>query len=125
MEVRGQLHAPAALSPVITGYEAEWTPEPVWMWWKWTEIEPRSLSYPCYSCTGYRSSGKVIPVSRHQQRGVVQTGSGTHPASYPMGDRGFPGCKAAEEWSWLLTINLVQRSRMRGVMQPLPPIRLR
>jgi hypothetical protein len=34
----------------------------------------------------------------------VQTGSGAHPASYPMGTRcSFPGCKAAEAWSWPLT----------------------
>jgi hypothetical protein len=35
----------------------------------------------------------------------VQTGSGTHSASYPMATRGsFPGDKAAGAWSWLLTI---------------------
>jgi len=34
----------------------------------------------------------------------VQTGSGAHPASYPMGTRGsFPGGKAAGTWSWPLT----------------------
>jgi hypothetical protein len=34
----------------------------------------------------------------------VQTGSGAHPASYPMGTRGsFPGGKAVEAWSWPLT----------------------
>jgi hypothetical protein len=34
----------------------------------------------------------------------VQTGSGAHPASYPMGNRGsFPGGKAAGAWSWPLT----------------------
>jgi hypothetical protein len=34
----------------------------------------------------------------------VQTGSGAHPASYPMGIRwSFPGGKAAGSWSWLLT----------------------
>jgi len=33
-----------------------------------------------------------------------QTGSGAHSASYPMGTWGsFPGCKAAEAWSWRLT----------------------
>jgi len=33
-----------------------------------------------------------------------QTGSGSHPASYPMGNRGsFPGGKAAGTWSWPLT----------------------
>jgi len=30
-----------------------------------------------------------------------QTGSGAHPASYPMGMGGcFPGIKAAGAWSW-------------------------
>jgi hypothetical protein len=34
----------------------------------------------------------------------VQTGSGAHPASYPMGTRGsFRGGKAAGAWSWPLT----------------------
>jgi hypothetical protein len=34
----------------------------------------------------------------------VQTGSGGHPASYPLGTRGsFPGGKAAGEWNWPLT----------------------
>jgi hypothetical protein len=34
----------------------------------------------------------------------VQTGSGAHLASYPMGTRGsFPGGKAAGAWSWPLT----------------------
>jgi hypothetical protein len=33
----------------------------------------------------------------------VQTGSGTHSASYPMGTRGsFPGGKVAAAWSWPL-----------------------
>jgi hypothetical protein len=34
----------------------------------------------------------------------VQTGSGAHPASNPMGTGGsFPGGKAAGVWSWPLT----------------------
>jgi hypothetical protein len=34
----------------------------------------------------------------------VLTGSGVHPASYPMGTRGsFPGSKVAGVWSWPLT----------------------
>jgi hypothetical protein len=34
----------------------------------------------------------------------VQTGSGAHPASYPMGNSGsFPGSKAAGTWSWPFT----------------------
>jgi len=34
----------------------------------------------------------------------VQTGSGAHPASYPMGTTSyFPGGKATGSWSWSLT----------------------
>jgi len=34
----------------------------------------------------------------------VQTGSGAHPATYPMSSRGsFPGGKTARPWSWPLT----------------------
>jgi hypothetical protein len=37
---------------------------------------------------------------------VVETGSGTHPASHPMGIGGnIPGGKAAGAWSWPLTSN--------------------
>jgi hypothetical protein len=37
---------------------------------------------------------------------VIQTGSGAHPASYPMGSgRSFPGDNAAGEWIWPLTSN--------------------
>jgi hypothetical protein len=37
---------------------------------------------------------------------VVQTGSGAHPVSYPMGPGGyFPGGKATRVWSWTLTSN--------------------
>jgi hypothetical protein len=36
----------------------------------------------------------------------VQTGSGTYPASYPMGTGGpLPGGKAAGAWKWPLTSN--------------------
>jgi hypothetical protein len=37
---------------------------------------------------------------------VVQTDSGAHPASYPVGTGdSFPGGKAAGAWSWALTSN--------------------
>jgi hypothetical protein len=52
----------------------------------------------------------------------VQTSSGAHPASYPMGTgRSFPGGKAAG-WDANLTthIRLVPRSRMHGATTPLP-----
>jgi hypothetical protein len=45
----------------------------------------------------------------------VQTGSGAHPASYPMGIRG----KAAAAWSWPY-LHLVPRSRMCGAIPSLP-----
>jgi len=34
MEVSSHLHALAALPLVPTGWEAEWAPEMVWMWWQ-------------------------------------------------------------------------------------------
>jgi hypothetical protein len=34
LKVSGQLHAPAALLPVPTGYEAGWAPVPVWTLWR-------------------------------------------------------------------------------------------
>jgi hypothetical protein len=37
---------------------------------------------------------------------VVQTGSGAHPASYPMGNAGsYIGDKTAGAWNWPLTSN--------------------
>jgi hypothetical protein len=37
---------------------------------------------------------------------LIQTSSGVHPASYPVGTGGsFPEGKAARAWSWPLTTN--------------------
>jgi hypothetical protein len=50
----------------------------------------------------------------------VQTGSGVHPVSYPLGTWSlFHRAKAAEAWSSPL-IHLVPRSRMLGAISPLP-----
>jgi hypothetical protein len=50
----------------------------------------------------------------------VQTGSGAHPASYPVGTRGFfPGGKPAGAGSWL-HLYLVPRSSMRGAISSHP-----
>jgi hypothetical protein len=39
----------------------------------------------------------------------VQNGSGAHPASYPVGTRGFfPGGKASGAWSWPLNPSSVK-----------------
>jgi hypothetical protein len=38
--VSGQLHAPAALPPVLIGYEVGWTLEPVWTTWREEESCP-------------------------------------------------------------------------------------
>jgi hypothetical protein len=47
----------------------------------------------------------------------VQTRSGAHPASYPMGTRGsFPGGKVAGAWSWPLTSIYFRGQRMRGAI---------
>jgi len=45
------------------------------------------------------------PSARQDSSGHrFQTGSGVHPASYPMDTRcSFPGCKPAGAWSWPLT----------------------
>jgi hypothetical protein len=40
------------------------------------------------------------PIGTTQLENCVQTGSGAHPASYPMGTGG----EAAEAWSWLSSI---------------------
>jgi hypothetical protein len=51
--------------------------------------------------SGVRVPGGAGNFPRHH---CVQSGSGAHPASYPMGTRGsFLGGKAAGAWSWLLT----------------------
>jgi hypothetical protein len=51
---------------------------------------------------GVPSPGKVKNFLR-----VFQTGSGAHPASYPMSTGGSsPGGKADGAWSWPLTSNL-------------------
>jgi hypothetical protein len=50
---------------------------------------------------GSSSPGRSWEFSLHYR---VQTGSGDHPSSYPLGTRGsFPGGKAAGEWSWPVT----------------------
>jgi hypothetical protein len=52
---------------------------------------------------------------------TVQTGSGAHPASYPMGTgSSFPGGKAVGAWSWPLTSIQCRGQRMRGGIPPLP-----
>jgi hypothetical protein len=44
--VSGQLHAPAVLPPVLTGYEAGWVPEPVWIVWSTEKNCPCRESNP-------------------------------------------------------------------------------
>jgi hypothetical protein len=56
-------------------------------------------------------------VSLHHR---VQTGSGAHPASYPMSTKGsFPQCKAAGGVKLTTHLHLVPRPRMCG---PIPPL---
>jgi hypothetical protein len=51
----------------------------------------------------------------------VQTGSGAHPASYPIGTRGsIPGGKEAGAWSLPLTSVWCRGQRMSGAIHPLP-----
>jgi hypothetical protein len=49
---------------------------------------------------------RVLVGSEFSLLHIVQTGSGAHPASYPMGTGdSFPGGKATGEWSWPLISN--------------------
>jgi hypothetical protein len=59
--------------------------------------------------TDYGLDGRMIGVRISEGAGNsfrhrVHTGSGAHPASYPMGtSSSFPGGKVAGAWSWPLT----------------------
>jgi hypothetical protein len=60
--------------------------------------------------TGYGLDHRGVGVRGPVEWKIVsvspRTCSGAHTASYPMGMAGsFPGCKAAEAWSWPLTSN--------------------
>jgi hypothetical protein len=49
---------------------------------------------------------KLLHGQHYSPLNSVQTGSGAHPASYPLGTRvSFTGSKAAGAWSWPLTSN--------------------
>jgi hypothetical protein len=67
-----------------------------------------------------QGAGVRVPVgSRISLLHVVQTGSGAHPASCPMGTGGsFSRGKAAGAWSWPL--QLVPMLRKCGSIHPLP-----
>jgi len=63
---------------------------------------------------GVRVPTRATNFSLHHR---VQAGSGTHPASYPMGTMGsFPGGKTAAAWIW----PLVPRSKNEWRYTPLP-----
>jgi hypothetical protein len=50
---------------------------------------------------GWRRAWVLAEAGNFSRHHRVQTGSGVHPASYPMGTRGsFPEGKAAGAWSW-------------------------
>jgi hypothetical protein len=77
----------------------------------WLLILVRSRDSSVGIVTGYWLDGRGVGVQVPEGREfsllhVVQTGSGNHPASYPMGTRGsFTRGKAAGAWSWPLTSN--------------------
>jgi hypothetical protein len=66
---------------------------------------------------GGSSPGRAGNFSLHHR---VQTGSGAHPASYPMGTRdSFPGGWSGRGVNLTTHLHLVPRSRMRGAIPPL------
>jgi len=71
----------------------------------------------------YRSSRVRFPAEagNFSPHHSVQSGSGAHPASYPMGIRGcFHGGKAAGEWSWPPNPISCRGQRVSGAISPLP-----
>jgi hypothetical protein len=84
--------------------------------------------FPCYWYSDRLRAGRSDDWGSIPGRGWefsprhhVQSGSGAHLASYPMGTRGsFPRGKAAVAWSWPLTSIKCRVQRMRGAVPPLP-----
>jgi hypothetical protein len=67
---------------------------------------------------GVRVPAEAGNFSLHHRR--VQTGSGAHPASYPMGKTGVLSLGVKRPERELTThLDLVPRSRMRGALPPL------
>jgi hypothetical protein len=55
-------------------------------------------------CVFVACSMKAAGAGNFSLHHCIQTGSGAHPASYPVGTGGsFPDGKAAGVWSWQLT----------------------
>jgi hypothetical protein len=72
----------------------------------WSESRDSSVDIVTGYGLAYRMIGVRFPAGagNFPLRHRVQTGSGTHPSSYPMGTGGsFPEGKAARAWSWPLT----------------------
>jgi len=68
-------------------------------------VASQSVHRLCYELEGRGSipdRGNVRNFSLHHR---VQTGSGVHPASYPIPETGgsYPGCKKAGAWNRLLS----------------------
>jgi hypothetical protein len=53
MEVSGQIHAPAALSPVLIVWESGWLPEPVWTTcaYRYSKSDPSAIQPVASRCT--------------------------------------------------------------------------
>jgi hypothetical protein len=75
-----------------------------------TSVNPLRFCRHLGQLTGYGLVDRMIGVrfpagaGNFSLRHRVQTGYGTHPASYSMGTGGsFPGDKAVRMWSWPLT----------------------
>jgi hypothetical protein len=94
---------------------------------KETKLKLRFINYEEVVFETFRSLGKFTSITFPVRAGnfsphhCIQTGSGSHPASYPMGISGsFPGGKAAGVVMFTTHLHLVPNSRMREAIPPLP-----
>jgi hypothetical protein len=77
--------------------------------------------YSAGLCAGRSGGSSPAGAGNFSFHHGVQTDSGTHAASYPMGTRdSFSGGKAARSWSWPLISTYYRGQRMRGAIPPLP-----
>jgi hypothetical protein len=105
--------------PLATGYS---------LWLLYAKYPVRSSRVSSVGiATCYRLDGRGSVPGRSKRLSLlhrVQTGSGAHPTSYPMGTKGiFSGDKDVGAWSWLL-ISVITEVKNCGAIPPIPHMSL-